>query len=420
MKKFNIADLIFFICLIYSLICLFFNIQLNIISAILLLGLVIYSVIKSRKNVLLFFSFLVIGYFIFSVLISRFFFIGGPLQGEFFQLRYNNTNSIGINCILLFYSIILLLIRKFKKVEIDKNFFKYDKYNKKTLIVSLGIIFLVTFIFLNNVFFKFFSNSEQIYEYCLILFIFGYYYTGNNKKLWWILSIILALFSGYTILQGVRVSILQMLIIFFLMNMIHKYNYKKIAIFTIIGIILFTIFGIYGDHLDWGTDFSFNYIYEQILDRKFALDTSVSSYFTGLTFIEYTNIMTFGERFSNLLDYFKYTFIGGGANYKNLQSITINSYIHYYGGYITSYFYYWLGTAGVILIATYIGKLFKMINNLTLKSKHFYKLSTVYIISTIPRWFLYFPTPLFRGFIIFLIIHIAINIFISGEKNEES
>lgn len=419
MKKFNKFDIMLIVILLYALICLIFNIQLNLLNAILTLLLIIYSLVKSRKNVFLFFAFLVIGYFILSVLLSRYFFIGGPINGEFYQLKYDNTTSVGINCILLFYSIILFIIRKFKNIEIKDNILKYDNPNKKTFIVSIAIVCAVTFALLNNIFFDLFSNSEQIYEYCLILFIFGYYYTGNNKKIWIILSIILAIFSGYTLLQGGRVPILQMLIVFFLMNMIHKYDYKKISVFTIIGILLFTVFGIYGDHLDWGTEFSISYIFEQLIARRFALDTSVSAYFTGLTFIDYANSITFGERFLNFLDYIKYTFLGGMANYKELTSITINSYVHYYGGYITSYFYYWLGPIGIILISSYIGKIFKMINNITLQSSHFIKLLTVYIISTIPRWFLYFPTPLFRGFIIFTIVYIAINIYI-GDKYEKN
>lgn len=420
MKKFNKNDILLIIIFIYALICLIFNVQLNLINAILVLLLIVYSLVKSRKNVLLFFPFLVIGYFIFSVLLSRYFFVGGPLNGEFHQLIYDNTPAIGINCILLFYSIIMLFIRKFKNVEIKNNFFRYNRSDKKTFIVSLAIIGVVTFALLNNVFFHLFSNSEQIYEYCLILFIFGFYYIGNNKILWYILSTILVIFASYTLLQGGRVPILQMLIVFFLMNMIHKYDYKKISILTVVGIILFTIFGIYGDHLDWGTEFSISYIFEQLIERKFSLDTTVSSYFTGLTFVDYTNIVSIGERLSNFLGYIKYTFLGSLANYKELPLITINSYIHYYGGFITSYFYYWLGPIGIVLISTYIGKIFKMINNLTFKSNDFFKLLAVYIISTIPRWFLYFPTPLFRGLIIFIIIYIVINVFVSGDKYEGS
>ena len=420
MKKIKQIDVIFILLMVYALVCLIFNVQLNIINALLVLLLIIYSLIKSKKNVTLFFSLLVIGYFVLSVLISRYFFIGGPLKGEFHQLKFDNTISIGLNCILLFYTIIVFNIRKFKNIELKKIFFRYNKENKKTYIVSLAIIGVILFALFNNVFFHFFSNSEQIYEYCLILFIFGFYYIGNNKLLRYILSFILAIFAGYTLLQGGRVPILQMLIVFFLMNMIHKYDYKKITIFTVIGIILFTVFGIYGDHLAWGTEFSIGYTIEQIFERRFALDTAVSSYFTGLTFIEYTNIMSFGERFLNLLGYIKYTFLGGLANYKELPLITINSYIHYYGGYITCYFYYWLGPIGVALISTYIGKLFKMINNLTFKSGHFVRLLSVYIISTIPRWFLYFPTPLFRGLIIFVVVYLIINIYINGDKNEKS
>lgn len=420
MKKILKKDLIYILFIMYALICLFFNIQLDFINALIVLGLIIFSLVKNRNNALFFFFFLVIGYFIFSVLICRYIFIGGPLNGEFHQLKFTNTASIGLNCLLLFCSIIIYFIRNSKKIKINSDFFRYRNTNNKTLIVSLGIISIIIFALLNNMFFHFFSNSEQIYEYCIILFIFGFYYIGNNKKLRIILSILLLIFVGYTLIQGGRVSILQMIIVFFLMNMIHKYDYKKIAILTFMGIILFTIFGIYGDYISWGTEFSISYIIEQLIERKFALDTSVSSYFTGLTFVEYSNFVSFGDRISNFIGYIKYTFLGKYANYKQLQAITINNYIHYYGGYITSYFYYWLGPIGIVLISLYIGKFLNVINNLTIRSSHFKKLLIVYFISTVPRWFLYFPTALFRGLIIFVIIYFIINIYISGEKYEKS
>lgn len=420
MKKINKFNIIYVLILVYALICLIFDIRLNLISAIIATLLIILSLMKSRKNVLLFFSFLIIGYFVYSVVLCRYIFPGGPLYGVFYQLEFNSTNSIGLNCILIFYCILMFLTNNLKPIQLEKNFFKCAKENKKTYVVSIIIIFLVAFAFLNNAVLRVFSNSSQIYEYCLILFIFGFYYVGNNKKLRIILTLILLLFSGYTLLEGGRVPILQMLIIYFLMNMIYKFNCKEIILFTIAGIILFTVFGIYGDSLLWGTEFSLKYVITQMIERRFALDTSLSSYFTGLTFIDYTNFVTVGERISNFWGYIKYTFLGNMTKYQFLTDITIKKYVHYHGGYITSYFYYWLGIPGVILISLYVGKLFNMIKNIKYDNDTFKKLFSIYIISTIPRWFLYFPTPLFRGVIIFMIVYLIINIYINGDIYEKN
>ncbi len=416
----NVFNILMIIIILLSLTSIFFNININIISSILVTLIMVYGLVKSRNNLLLFFSLLVIDYFVFSVILCRYLWIGGPLNGVFYQLKFENTSLIGLNCLLIFYCIISIMINQFKPLKLDKNFFTHNNSNKKTYTLTIFIILVIIFAFLNNLFFHIVSNSEQIYEYCLMLFIFGFYYAGNNKKLRTILSILLISFSGYTLAIGGRVPILQMLIAFFIMNMIYKYNYKKIIFFTFLGIIAFTIFGIYGDHLDWNTEFSFKFILDEVLSRRLSLDTSISAYFTGLTFVDYTNYITIQERLSNLVDYIKYTFLGSYANYKSIPDITISHYVHYYGGYITSYFYYWLGIPGVVLISSYIGYLFKKIVNLKNTSSSFLKLYCVYIIATIPRWFLYFPTALFRGTLIFIILYICINIFISGGKYEKS
>ena len=120
--------------LIYALICLIFDIRLNFLSAILVTLLIIYSLIKNRKNVLLFFSFLIIGYFTFSVVLCRYLYPGGPLAGIFYQLKFPSTNSIGLNSILIFYCILMIFTRNFKNIQLDNNFFKCMKTNKKTYI----------------------------------------------------------------------------------------------------------------------------------------------------------------------------------------------------------------------------------------------------------------------------------------------
>ena len=136
-----------------------------------------------------------------------------------------------------------------------------------------------------------------------------------------------------------------------------------------------------------------------------------------------SNVNSVEERLQNFEEYCVYTLLGGKSDYIQLSELTISNYVHYFGGFITSYFYYWMGWLGVIFIAIFIGSCLRIINNMDKNSKNIYKMFTIYIMATIPRWYLYYPTPLFRGLIIFYIVYKIISIirneYIQKNKKEK-
>lgn len=210
------------------------------------------------------------------------------------------------------------------------------------------------------------------------------------------------------------------MIAYFFINYSDKINSKRIFITILGGVIVFTIFGLYGDYIDYGyslDNLNFRTIINTFQDRKFALDTSISAYWTGLTYIEISNIVPVTSRIKNFLEYMTiYTLGGTGTNYLQLYDLSRQYYIHYYGGYIMSYFYYWLGWIGVFGISIFIGKILKNINEMKMNMSEFGKIYIIYFLSSLPRWYLYYPTALIRGSLILYIIYIALKLITQKKK----
>ena len=87
--------------------------------AIMVLIIGIYSTIKSRKNPLTFFLFLVMLYFDYSIIISKYISSTPNFQLFFNKLYFEDTMFIGIASLYLFHAILLLFLKRniFEKKE---------------------------------------------------------------------------------------------------------------------------------------------------------------------------------------------------------------------------------------------------------------------------------------------------------------
>lgn len=415
MKDVLITIIIITICFISLLLNKYNNTFLGAI----LIFINIYMTFKYRKNKLIFCGMLIILYFNYSFVITRY--IGEPsslLNNLYAQLINNDTLNIAIIIQIIFLCIVNIIIGNCKSTEkLIKDNYKFNNVKYKQILIialQLALILILAYHLISNI-----SYNTTLLEYSIILFIFIFYYSRENKKNKIFTEIILILFSIYSLKNGDRIAVLQFLLADFIINYLDKLKIKNLILCLIMGIFIFTFAGLYGDFLDYGYDFknlTFSYVVNQIKERRFALDTSVSAYFSGVSMIDVADNYSIEFRINNAVEYFvKYTVLGSKANYKTLD-LEIRKYqVNYGGGLPTCYFYFWMGWIGVIIISIYIGSLFRIINK---ENKNEYmELLSLFIISTIPRWYLYVPTLLFRGIIIFSIFYSIIKIlFLKNKK----
>ena len=111
------------ISMINILICvivLVFKLYNNTFLGILLLALNLYMLIKYRKNKLLFFAMIIIVYFNFSFVITKY--IGTPielLQGVYNQISNSDTMTIGITALIICFSILNIVIGNMQDIDLN-------------------------------------------------------------------------------------------------------------------------------------------------------------------------------------------------------------------------------------------------------------------------------------------------------------
>ena len=391
-----------------------FKVSMTRVASVIILLSNLYLVIKFRKNIPLFFCLIAIFYFNYSFIFSKYLFNTSTLSVVYNQIQFSDTKAIGIYCVYIFNIIIgLFLSGEVKNNGIDTTKLANTYSKKFNNIMGYFIIFLIALLLILAYWLDI-EFLKALHEYSLILFIVGFLLCKENKIQSIMLVILMLISTGINLITGGRIISLLPCIAFFFIWLSPYFDYKKIIAVMVVGIVFFTIFGLYGDIKDSDQDYDVltpKYVVDTIGERKFTLDTSISAYWTGLTFIEQRrfDIKSTTKNFTEYMT--KYTIFGNQfGNYKHVYEKSSKNYIHYYGGYITAYFFYWLGYIGVVLISCYVGWLFKMLNDSKSNNSNLKIFLSIYVCSTIPRWYMYYPSPLIRGVILLLLFYLFVTI----------
>lgn len=233
---------IIIICLMMAM----FKVYSREFFGILLLGINGYMLWKYRKNRLLFFSMLIIMYFNYSFVITRYIGTTSSLLDSLYRQLYNEkTLYISIIMQIIFLCVINLIVGRVENVEIDKieNTLEKFRYRKIMIfIMQFVLILILIYHLLMGI-----NYNTTIFEYSIYFFIFIFYYCKNDNKNKIITEIILIFFAIYSIKCGDRIAVLQFLLVDFIINYLNKFKIKNIIGFLLAGIILFTVAGLYGD-----------------------------------------------------------------------------------------------------------------------------------------------------------------------------
>ena len=106
-----------------------------------------------------------------------------------------------------------------------------------------------------------------------------------------------------------------------------------------------------------------------------------------------------------LFQFILYIFLGSKIVDSNLAVYTRQYYVHYYGGVLPLYMYFYLGILGIMFIVLYLKFWIKKMNESSKKVSHLQRCLCIYISACVPRWYLYSPSSLFRGVLIFIFVY---------------
>lgn len=395
----RMLDVFLVLSTIICLFCVNSNEGLMIIGIIILCcSLVAFA--KVRKDTLFMIMFGIILYINFSLLMEDFgLFNSTIIPSRQIALRDTEANLISAKCMLILNCVInyFLPTKKF----MQKEGFTFV-YKNNPLIFWVGYFVMILgliFGFERSSGVGYTSNGNPLYEYCLIIMLMVWYYSGNNnlkRKLLIGYGIVYAL-QG--LVYGDRSSMLPMCVLLAMM-LIGTIKWEKLIPLAVIGIVLTNYIGIYRKGVS-----EINIV--DILGNGLKVDTVTYSYYASLCIIKMKEMMV--NPFIDIFDFIISIFVGGNYGNSNLSALSKAYYPNAGGGMYYSYFYYWMGYFGVLLSALIIVLVIRRIKK---KENGYTQLLKICITIMCFRWYLYTPIVFYRSsLLIFTLLFFVCKVF---------
>lgn len=352
---------------------------------------------KGRNNIPLTLMFIFIFYSNYSVIVGEYL-IAGNLSVPFTEVKNDLIYGIAIKAMLIFVAILALFYNgKF----FEKKSLEIKPVNNSLIFYSLLIMLVFSLYFGvdRGSYLNYSVRVSPIFEYSKLLFLFAFYYSGNLKFRKALMTFLMLAFIIQDIYTGGRITTLQLLILFTITVYLDKVTFRKIILYSGIGIVLNNLVAVYRNNFSI-EGISVLETIQKIFENYFVFDTATFSYYATGTHIATTFDVGIETRISSFFEFFKSIFIGSNSITSDVTTfVSQNFHYNMGGGYIFSWFYFWFGFVGVIFIAMFI---VKAINNLMWTRSNLGKLIYIAIIFNTPRWYLYSPNQLFRGSLFFV------------------
>ena len=242
-------------------------------------------------------------------------------------------------------------------------------------------------------------------EYLNIFFILALYYAQRNRRLICLILILAMVYAMRSFLFGGRVNALSVLVSVYLIIFDHKFRLTRFFPVIIIGYFSMIIIGACRGNGVYTVDAISNEIVN-VFRGYFVWDTAYACYHTSMTFLFMRERLEIVERLNMLLSFCKGILFGENRIAKaNLSYFTRLYYPHWYGGVLPIYVYFYLGYWLVGIISVIVGVYIKMISTAKDGASGLKKCLSVYMASTVFRWYMYSPMGLFRAVLLFCLAY---------------
>lgn len=330
-----------------------------------------------------------------------------------------NFDLQAVRCMTLFMGCLTYKMRKYKKVYTvkpalpnnhnygtnSKNSRKYGDYKAVAFTVLILLLIWV-------VFYEYNPNSGErsgyspMYEYSTVFFIMGYYFARGNKKLNFAIIAIALFYIVFDFLGGQRSTGVQIGIIS-VISLFYRYlSSKRIVLLAVVGIIITTAVALFRDEFSI-SNISMNSIMGESQEMLFASTTSAYAYYTSLTFIGTMEHYPFIVRLFQFFQYLLSLILPGNVG-EPITALAEKFYVHYYGGMLPIYVYYYIGYIGPILMAWIVAKYYKIMFHFEQfkfdQRYSYYYIICIYVTATTLRWYNYSPNPLLRGVMLLCLV----------------
>jgi hypothetical protein len=250
------------------------------------------------------------------------------------------------------------------------------------------------------------SNVSGLWEYFYLLFISTFLFT-KSKLQKWILLLIGIIYMAKSLLLGLRVQLLQMVIICFVLFFENKLKLKYLIMFLVLGIFSMETYGIMKE-VGFSNFMTVMGRIDQINSDNVMLTNQTEVFYSSATYLGVIDdgTLSIDGRIKSTIGFMQNLIIPSAYVIEEgrLPSF-ISKYTHLGGGGLISIqFYVWFSWLGIIMLAFILAYFF----NKLYSNKNIAYIG-ILVIGTFPRWFAYDPgnflfrLPLYL-FIIYLFI----------------
>lgn len=240
------------------------------------------------------------------------------------------------------------------------------------------------------------KQTSSLNEYILIIFLIAYIFSGGKKYNLYALYGVIYFYAAKNMLLGGRIEVVMLLLMFFAIKFQYKISFSKTIVFFIIGVWFMSMFSnirsnptslIQGDILAIVNPFG-----ESKSQLSYQVSNEGDVYWASerLLVMMKQGELPLEDRARAGFNYFLSVFIptdilgptGNLAVYKKEKFSTGG------GGLAPLFFYSFLGFIGVSVFAYFIAMVITGINKNGSSLEYIY---IVLLVTTVPRWFAYYP-----------------------------
>ena len=320
------------------------------------------------------------------------------------QIQNVDIYSVGIFLMFLTMLSLAILSPKCKKntINIAKEFVKLKNKNDVVffalMILFIGIVVLGYSRASNSR-----GSSTAIYEYASILIILMFYFSGGKKIQKNICAVCCLVYALTSLLNGTRIEALICVIIFVLCYFENEINPVVLLMAMLLGLIAFSIVGTLRGN--WALlKGNVGELAGILAKNKFVFDTCTHAYFPMLCMIDIYRKYSFLEAMHYLITFVLTIFLGQSrVNDGNLIQVVSNYFYHNFGGVSQGFFFVWFSYVGALIYAVVILAYTRFISDRKVTLTPVKCSAIIYIVASVPRWYLYGPWSLFRGVLICVI-----------------
>ena len=365
---------------------------------------------KCRKNMMLFIVSIFIAYSNYSIAMGIYIIENRP-KYLYPQITDIEIYGKGIALVCLFMLLMNIFFPKiYQTYKISSDIFINKEKKNNILIIFLAILFI--FLLLYRVILLL-GTTSTLYEYGVIFIILMFYYSGKSKGNLFLIYLLSILYIVISFINASRIEAIVCIIILFIFSYSYKVKWYHLILISFVGITLMNIIGIYRSN---NLKMSFEQIaygMHVLWNGKLVFDTCTHAYFPGLCMIEIAKDFSLSDSLYFLKQFILTIFLGKDrVPNGDLIRYTSQFYYHNFGGFSLMFFYVWFRGLGVFVFSYILRWYFEYMQKFIELNKHngIIKCLIIYIIATVPRWYLYGPLILFRGALIFMIIFYGFSI----------